>query len=49
MHAILVVNAGSSSLEFQVLATDGAKELRCLVKRQTDGIGTRWSPAGFQK
>jgi acetate kinase len=41
MDAILVVNAGSSSLKFQVFATEGAKELRRLVKGQMDGIGTR--------
>jgi acetate kinase len=41
MDAILVVNAGSSSLKFQVFATDGTRELRRLVKGQMDGIGTR--------
>ena len=39
MDAILVVNAGSSSLKFQVFATGG--DLDCLVKGQMDGIGTR--------
>jgi acetate kinase len=38
MDAILVVNAGSSSLKFQVFATG---DLDCLVKGQMDGIGTR--------
>jgi acetate kinase len=41
MDAILVVNAGSSSLKFQVFATDGTQELRRLVKGQMDGIGSR--------
>jgi acetate kinase len=42
MDAILVVNAGSSSLKFQVFATDGsADELECLVKGQVDGVGSR--------
>ena len=41
METILTVNAGSSSLKFQVFATDGSKELRRLIKGQMDGIGTR--------
>ena len=41
MDAVLVVNAGSSSLKFQVFATDRTKDLRRLVKGQIDGIGTR--------
>jgi acetate kinase len=42
MDAILVVNAGSSSLKFQVFATSGsAGELECLVKGQVDGVGSR--------
>jgi acetate kinase len=41
MDTILVVNAGSSSLKFQVFATDGSKELRRLIKGQMEGIGTR--------
>src|SRR5262245_36140338 len=41
MDAILVVNAGSSSLKFQVFATGAGDELDCLVKGQMDGIGTR--------
>ena len=41
MDAVLVVNAGSSSLKFQVFATDGTKDLQRLVKGQIDGIGTR--------
>ena len=40
MDAILVVNAGSSSLKFQVFET-GASGFDCLVKGQMDGIGTR--------
>jgi acetate kinase len=41
MDAILVVNAGSSSLKFQVFATDRTKDLRRLAKGQMDGIGSR--------
>src|SRR5262249_58333426 len=42
MDAVLVVNAGSSSLKFQVFATGGsAHELECLVKGQVDGVGSR--------
>ena len=41
MDAILVVNAGSSSLKFQVFATNGTEELRRLIKGQMEGIGTR--------
>jgi acetate kinase len=40
MDAILVVNAGSSSVKFQVFAIDGAGELVRHVKGQVDGIGT---------
>ena len=41
MDTILVVNAGSSSVKFQVFAADGKSELRRLIKGQMDGIGTR--------
>jgi len=41
MDALLVVNAGSSSLKFQVFATDRSSALKRLVKGQMDGIGTR--------
>jgi acetate kinase len=42
MDAILVVNAGSSSLKFQVFAVKGSGgELDCLAKGQIDGVGTR--------
>jgi acetate kinase len=41
MGAILVVNAGSSSLKFQVFATNGTNEPRRLIKGQVEGIGTR--------
>ena len=41
MDTILVVNAGSSSVKFQVFAADGDGGLRRLVKGQMDGIGTR--------
>jgi acetate kinase len=41
METILTINAGSSSLKFQVFATEGNKELRRLIKAQMDGVGTR--------
>jgi acetate kinase len=41
MDTILVVNAGSSSVKFQVFATDGTDKLDRLIKGQIDGIGTR--------
>jgi acetate kinase len=41
MDAILVVNAGSSSLKFQLFAAEAAGELQRLVKGQIDGVGTR--------
>jgi acetate kinase len=41
MDAILVVNAGSSSLKFQAFGTEGTGDLRRLVKGQVDGVGTR--------
>jgi len=40
MGPILVVNAGSSSVKFQVFATDGKGPQR-LLKGQVDGIGTK--------
>jgi len=41
MDTILVVNAGSSSLKFQVFALGGEADLKCLIKGQVDGIGSR--------
>ena len=41
MDTILVVNAGSSSVKFQVFAVDGAADPECLIKGQVEGIGTR--------
>lgn len=41
MEAILVVNAGSSSLKFQVFAAAGRGAIECLLKGQIDGVGTR--------
>src|SRR5262249_61535097 len=41
MHTILVVNAGSSSVKFQIFNADGGKELKRLIKGQMNGIGTR--------
>jgi acetate kinase len=40
MDAILVVNAGSSSLKFQVFGISGSKDLQRLVRGQIDGVGT---------
>jgi len=40
MGPILVVNAGSSSVKFQVFAADSARPQR-LLKGQVDGIGTK--------
>ena len=41
MDPILVVNAGSSSVKFQVFAIEGPSELTLQIKGQVDGIGTR--------
>jgi acetate kinase len=41
MDTILVVNAGSSSVKFQVFAIEGEGKLRRLIKGQMDGIGSR--------
>ena len=41
MDTILVVNAGSSSVKFQVFGTDGRSGLTRLIKGQMDGIGAR--------
>jgi acetate kinase len=41
MDAILVVNAGSSSLKFQVFGIEARKNLKRILKGQVDGIGTR--------
>jgi acetate kinase len=41
MDAMLVVNAGSSSVKFQIFAVEQAPGLRLLIKGQLDGIGTR--------
>jgi len=41
MDTILVVNAGSSSVKFQVFGADGNSGLQRLIKGQMDGIGTR--------
>jgi acetate kinase len=48
MDPILVVNAGSSSLKFQVFEVGGTGDLQCLIKGQIDGIGTspRFRAAG---
>ena len=41
MDTILVVNAGSSSVKFQVFGVDGDGRLRRQIKGQMDGIGRR--------
>ena len=41
MDTILVVNAGSSSVKFQVFAAQSSGELKRKIKGQIDGIGTR--------
>ena len=41
MDSILVVNAGSSSVKFQVFAVDGRGKLAHKIKGQMDGIGMR--------
>ncbi len=41
MDTILVVNAGSSSVKFQVFAIEGEGKLRRQIKGQIDGIGSR--------
>lgn len=41
MDTILIVNAGSSSVKFQVFAVEGEGKLRRLIKGQMDGIGSR--------
>ena len=41
MDTILVVNAGSSSVKFQVFSVEGEGKLRRLIKGQIDGIGNR--------
>src|SRR5579885_238107 len=41
MDTILVVNAGSSSVKFQVFAVEDKARLSRVLKGQIDGIGTR--------
>jgi acetate kinase len=41
MDTILIVNAGSSSVKFQVFGAGGDGNLQRLIKGQMDGIGTR--------
>jgi acetate kinase len=41
MDTILVVNAGSSSVKFQVYDAGGRSNLKRLVKGQMDGVGSR--------
>jgi len=41
MDTILVVNAGSSSVKFQLFGVEVNGALRRLIKGQIDGIGTK--------
>ena len=41
MDPILVVNAGSSSVKFQLFAIEGSTDLSLQIKGQVDGIGTQ--------
>ena len=41
MNSVLVVNAGSSSVKFQVFGVEEGSEPNRLIKGQVDGIGTR--------
>jgi acetate kinase len=41
MDAVLVVNAGSSSVKFQIFAVTGQEALRRVLKGQVEGIGSR--------
>src|SRR5437868_3500371 len=41
MDSILVVNAGSSSVKFQVFGLGGPSGLKQLIKGEIDGIGAR--------
>jgi acetate kinase len=41
VDTILVVNAGSSSVKFQIFAVEGEGKLRRHIKGQMDGIGSR--------
>jgi len=41
IDSILVVNAGSSSVKYEVFAVDGSKKLTRKIKGQIDGIGRR--------
>jgi acetate kinase len=41
MDTILVVNAGSSSVKFQIFAVEGDGKLRRQIRGQMDGIGSR--------
>ena len=41
MDTLLIVNAGSSSVKFQIFGMNGSARLECLIRGQMDGIGTR--------
>ena len=41
METILVVNAGSSSVKFQVFSVTSRGDLRRCLKGQVDGVGVR--------
>ena len=46
---ILVINAGSSSIKFQLFAVGARDRLERLLKGQVDGIGTRPRLAGQER
>jgi acetate kinase len=41
MDTILVVNAGSSSVKFQIFTVEGEGRLQRQIRGQIDGIGSR--------
>src|SRR6202166_5378856 len=41
MDTILVVNAGSSSVKFQIFSVEGEGKVQRQIKGQMDGIGSR--------
>ena len=41
MHSVLVINAGSSSIKFQLFAVAGGNELTRLLKGRIEGIGVK--------
>ena len=41
MNTILVINAGSSSIKFQLFAVGGERSLKRLLKGRIEGIGVK--------